>query len=264
MNLPRIGSVRLALIAFAAMCFAAPSAKAELDLTIENNDNGKTYNLGPVTLANNYSLTSTSGAGAGGAGFSNASSVFINGSSLQFTVTQVQTGNSNALVITGGLTAGTSASDNFTFKLTSTSTTSTPGAFTSLGNGTNFLASISTLNSGPTGSQVTTTSDYIGYTSGSVATDEFPGGVSAQQSGGNGTTTTVASFNNTGNATYDLSSIAADVSGLANSTISFQTTTMVFVPEPAGVVASAAGLPCVLTVLGLVRRRRSASVPTVA
>jgi hypothetical protein len=221
------------LIAAIAICAAAPSAKADLFLEISDSTHAPTLvDLGPT----------------GGTGTKTFDG---------YTITYTASASSNSLTLDASVKNVSNTSSALSLNLFSSGTTggyysALPGALTL--SSTLDVKSISGTNSA-------STSELGGYT---------PYG------GSTSSTSLVTSTNSTGSVTglptpvtggtsFDLSTgdMVSNATGGAlktGATGHFVATTTVALPEPTGIAAALAGLPCLGMVLGFARRRRAGQV----
>ena len=235
------------LIAAVAICVTAVQSQAALTLSV-------TFNSAPVFSSAGFTLNGADTAGSTGVFGGGYTLAYIVNSSYNAT-TQTET-----VRLTGTLTyAGTAPAPGLIgFNLAGTViplpvgpngilSSTLSGVFNGSGNsGTGFANSIS--------NSATLDPDGVGAAP-SVTT---PGNPSFTASG----TNTAFSGSSTSvlipvlSANYDMSTNAGTI--IANgpgTNISFVSTATVALPEPTGVIAAMAGLPCMGALLGLVRRR---------
>lgn len=105
-----------------------------------------------------------------------------------------------------------------------------------------------TSSTGASGSSVTDDSQYNGGTSDTQATVNLSGSTTTGSASSSTTIGTVGS-------NYYLRAYNTNANVTGGGTISYSVTAAI-VPEPSGIVAAMAGLPCVGALLGFVRRRR--------
>jgi len=242
------------LIAAVVICSSASPAKADLFLDVFDNNAPKhsievdvtTHPTGttavfPYTFS--YSVSSVN------------------------TASEQQVSMSVTIAPKSGLTTAPPAAD-FTIKLFSSTASSiggTPnqpksGFFSPIGTAGTALTLTSTTSidslTASSGS-VQGNAKYVGYdgsTKGGIQTVS----TASQTQTGTGSTTNQSSFTEkSGTTSDDLSAIAVHVKKAAGSgDLKFTTTATLAMPEPSGVAAAMAGLPCLGLLVGLVRRRR--------
>jgi hypothetical protein len=247
----RFSLLRQAIIASVVMCAVATSAKAELDITINNTTLGTQLYTGNITgLAASYSS---------------------NGYTINnITITQPTTlgsaiGQGIQVAATITNTTGLVTSDTFQFILTSTNNSTSPnlsglyGAIAGIG-ASQFLLSQSAILPGSTfgSGTITTNASYTGYLGGvqNDAKGPLQSGTTAV-----GTNTTALGFTNQ-STSFNLEAVTAEaaLNGGAGSTTQFTSTAFLALPEPNGMVAFMAGVPFLFGALRMVRRRAPVSV----
>lgn len=259
-----------ALIAAVAFCATTSAAKADLYLQITD----VTGQAGPALVDLGAS---------GGTGTTSAFS--SEGYTIKYTASESY-GNLtlSASVINTGMTSGNStiySAGAFKFQLVSSTTTgavsSLPTSATSgffspaiVGSGEQIgLYSTLSTTAFVSGSKVTANSSYTGYngsTAGGIQSITPGGSYSTSLNSGNSSSTgQVYKFNQgTGTTSFDLSSVSVDVQsgGGSAGTVSFKASAIAM-PEPSGIAAALAGLPCLGLLVGYARRRSVSVSPAV-
>lgn len=240
MKFGRLSKPCAALIAVVAIAATAQPAKADLYLTITDQFTGQ--------VVGSQTLTSSSMSGQ----------VVFEGWTFDYSGTVTDTATKKAITLDASVT-GDGTLRVWNIKLStdmSSGTPTSPGmfaGFTGPGAGQLELSSSLTTTSVPAGSSVSTSGAFYGFngTSNQVVNGS---GVSLSTVDTKAGPTTY--FQNM-STSFDLTSISIDVQnvGPAGSTVSFVSTTAVALPEPSGVVAAFAGLPCMGLLVRLVRRR---------
>lgn len=244
------------LIAAVAICVSAAPARADLYLQVIDQSTG---------IDNQYHISGTGGSGTTGTDFT--------GFTVNYVVSSDTTSGASLKL---NATVDATAAKSLKFVLLSSSGTgSTPtanpttGYFTTpLANDGQQLGLYSTVKTSATdwvsGSSINTYAGYTAYdgsTAGgiySTPTDNaYKSGYSASLSSANGSATSnVYLFNQTnGTTSFDLRSISTELQVGAGK-VGFEAQAIA-VPEPTGVLAALAGLPCLGLLVGFARRRRA-------
>jgi hypothetical protein len=249
-RIPVLGKV---LIAVAAICASTQSARADLYLTVSE--------LQGITVVNtqSYDISGTSGSGNTGNTFG--------GFTISYSVSQPSTFNSQSVLLTSTISSSGSATAAFSMSLSSTiggsPTNATTGLFTAPGSAGAHLGLSSSLteisSSGFTGS-ITNQAGFTSY-NGTVV-----GGVqtvtdSGETLTGVGTASTNPTQLTQVGSTFNLSAMTVEIGTVtAGSSTSFSAEATVALPEPSGMIAAMAGLPCMGLLLGMVHRRKSSGL----
>jgi hypothetical protein len=237
------------LIAVVAIAASAPSARADVFLTVldVNSNTTKTYDLG------------ANGTGNSDANMLNISSDFA-GYTIHVSYSQFISSTRASLTLNADVT-GTNG--DFRFTLSSSNTASTGYFQTGPTVGGGLLQTTLVVDPGLTGSgvSVNTHSGYTAFSGGSPLGQVTDGTIGLSGSGSKAGTAVGITFK----PSYDLSSVTVDArTGDTPSTVSFHATAAVALPEPSGVIAAFAGLPCVGMLLGYARRLRGRPAPETA
>jgi hypothetical protein len=251
------------LIATVVICAAAQPARADLFLSIMN-DNGPGSKTIDLTTSG---LTGTTSVGGYTFGYTASSTSSASGATIDLskltvtspsTATSSTTGKFDVSLYTATNSSGSTSSGVFTTPVTSTG-------------GNIMLTNTSTIStpSGVTGS-LSSSGSYTAYNGTTVGgIDTEPTGTSstsiANKHGGSGSLTNVANYPQvSGTSSYDLTSSATvSITGKGTGTFSNKTTVSAL-PEPSGVAAMMAGLPCLGLLAGFARRRRLEANPVSA
>lgn len=245
-----------ALIATVVICATAPPARADLFLTITNNngpgsttiDLGNSGGSGTTTVAGYsfaYDVTSSP----------NTASNHSASIGLDLTVTSTKTGTGNFTV---DLFSATNSSGN------TSSGVFTPGVG-STGSSLQLTNSSSIKSLTASSGSLTTSGDYTAYngnTTGGIDSETTGTTSFSNTKGQTSTGTSNASFSQvSGTSSFDLSADSSTVSITGKGKIEVTskttvTTNVATVPEPSGVAAAMAGLPCLGLLVGFARRRR--------
>jgi hypothetical protein len=210
------------LIAAIAICAAAPSAKADLDLTF-SSPNGPTTSM----------TVSPTASGTG---------LVVGNFTIDYKVSETfQNGvETLTLEITRAVNNGTSTkpgSNSLNFRLSDTDVT-TPTAGTTL---KNTLSGV-TITGGGANQKVTNAATYTDYEG------VYPNGLPTT------TSTSIGGFS----TPYELTTSGQiSVAAVGSNTTFTSTAQVIGVPEPSAVIAAMAGLPCMGLVVGFARRRRA-------
>jgi hypothetical protein len=207
------------LIAAVAICGLSSSAKADLELTLGS--------AAPIDLTTK-----------GLSGFAD-----VNGITVAYTVNESYSNGVESMTL--GIVAinTTTTTAGFTYNLTDTSVSNTSVATTINNTLTGGVIGV--------GSVVGDTATYMNTTTGAF-------GTAGPLTLGSATTAS-GSISGYGSGPYSLS-LTGMVSGVTSgSSVAFSSKAQVIgVPEPTGVIAALAGLPCMGLVVGFARRRRAA------
>jgi len=278
------------LIAVVAIAASAPSAKADIFLAVTNAGSGPAgghptayYNLTQAGVGNTLGDVAVGGAGtylistaAGNAGNLGANfglatitvsfntALDANARSLTLNAKVFSDGSTGSYelslfssTVTGAFTQGQTAAPG-----ASTGLYSDPGSSTSTAFLTTSLSNVAYAGTGAFA--LSATSTYTGY--GTNATG--PSGIT--DVGLNVNSNVVGPVKGSSIAlgsrasTYDISSNDVQITLGANSTLVFHSTATLSLPEPSGVIAAFAGLPCVGMLLGYARRLRGRPAPETA
>jgi len=247
------------LIAAVAICATAPPAKAELYLTITDQSAGGQRTTIDVNKTPSGKDT-------------------FDGYTFTYSVSSTQSATKDSISLTASLTANQDATaGNFKFTLFSSTakdlaslpSSPTTGFFAPLGTtGTPLVlsTSLSTTQMSSTFGSVASTGSYRGFgTPGTVAgvQSETNSTLTATSSGDQSTSTMFQQAAGTTSFNLKNSTVEVNSSGKGTS-VQFTSTTTIALPEPSGVAAAMAGLPCLGLLVGFVRRRRPAVDPTAA
>jgi hypothetical protein len=283
MKFHRLVNPARVLIAAVVVCMASASAKAETDYTLTVSGDGVNLSY-TLNSTNGYTATYTGPAAGGqiGSGISfnvTASSNTTGGYAAPVfsTPNPVSTGVelsgsvSNNVSLSGGNATLTFTLTSFTSNQGTAPATAGAGAFANLSPGgigaINLLTSAAALVTGSTatGSISTATQGYQ-YAGGAGSNTAGTGTMISTQpyTVASSTTPTYSNgaFTVTGQS-FNLVDTATNIS-VSNGTLNFAAASFVSLPEPGGILAFAAGCPCVFGLLGVARRLKSASKPVVA
>jgi hypothetical protein len=286
------------LIAVVAIAASAPSAKADIflevvrqgvgggtafyDLTtagatssgtalnITNGTNGAGLNMGAQTISVFYAIPLTGSRQS----LSMTATVNSDGFGANYNFRLL----SSSVTNPSGFTQGQATAPGGVSFTDAPSGSGGTGLFTSPGsvNSPSFLSSSlsGVTYSGNSGFTLIATSGYYGYGTNNTASNpgggvfdnvgatialvSTPGGVAGLSA--NGTPVAVGPRA----TSYDLASVDTTVSFNAGSTLTFTSTAALSLPEPSGVIAAFAGLPCVGMLLGYARRLRGRPAPEAA
>jgi hypothetical protein len=262
-----------ALIAAVAFCATTSAAKADLYLQITD----VTGQAGPAIV----DLGASGGTGTTSAfsseGFTikyTASESYGNNASLTLSASVINTGmtSGNSTVYSAGAFKFQLVSSTTTGAVSSLPTSATSGFFSPalVGSGQQIgLYSTLSTTDFVSGSKVTANSSYTGYngsTAGGIQSITPGGSYSTSLNSGNSSSTGgIYKFNQAaGTTSFDLSSVSVDVQsgGGSAGTVSFKASAIAM-PEPSGIAAALAGLPCLGLLVGYARRRRVSVSPAV-
>jgi hypothetical protein len=258
-----------ALIAVVAIGFAAPSVRADLYLSVTQIGVGTTY----------YDLSN------GMATNSGTSEAAFQGWTLSATGTMPAGPGSQSVVLSAtlkSLVSPTSAPGSFQFNLSSSTysnhassvdhlvesatyaavfaapspATNSTGVFSNPSSGKGYLSSSLVVGKLPdlTDSTILFASNqaqYTGYGPPQTVTDL------GEHLSGMGTANSTPVLISSLSPKFDLSDLTTDIQATSGSQVSFVSTATVALPEPSGVAAAFAGLPCMGMLLGFARRFRS-------
>ena len=230
-----------ALIAVMAIGLAASSAKADLAVTFQDVTSGGT--------------TYTQSIG----GLSNGSTGAISVGDFTGTYTVHYTDVNGYQAVSLDITATNNSSTSSDLRsIVSNGSVTTPssivGTSATLGAFVNVTGSTQTA-----GSMVTEEATYIPGTGSSVSTSTGVMLSAGSETGSASSSTSIPSLA----SSYELDGFNVDYSANGRSTISYSAGAFV-APEPSGIAAAMAGLPCMGALLGFVRRRRLAVSAAVA
>lgn len=254
-----------ALIAIVAICATAPPARADLFLTItdQKSPNGTTT----IDVTKNASGTAT-----------------VDSYSFAYSVSSAATKTSESVSLTATVSpASSSSTPKANFELTLFSSTATSvsdiaaspksGLFSPLGTTGSNLTLTNTSSIGSVTAKSASLSSQAGYTAyngntaGGIQTKMTSKATLSGGAGSTGSQSSVLDFNQKKNtSSYDISGMAVVVKqGAGGGSFTFTNTAKIaLLPEPSGVAAALAGLPCLGLLVGVVRRRRLQANPVSA
>jgi hypothetical protein len=258
-----------ALIAVAAIAASASSARAEIYLRVTDTSSTNSVIFDVGTGASGTFSIAGGSMPVGNPGLAN---VTITGNWSNVTAALSQSLTMTATVNATAVTAGNSVGLSLTLFSSTSAVPAPPGSGIGVyslpsltGGSASLLSRMSgvSLDAGTGSFSLQTSANYYGYGSGTLFANTASASVDETNFAGAAGTTTRTAGIATLAPKFDIASIDSNVSVLGGQKVTF-TSTAVVMPEPSGVAAVFAGLPCVGMLIGYARRLRGRPTPETA